>query len=68
MYDITFFTKERMDEFWEMVTALLKFASPSVLIYVAIVSVGILLTTVVVAFKKATRDDDNEDFDIKYYD
>lgn len=69
MYDITFFTPERLREFWEMVAGLLKFASPSVLIAVAIIGVGMLLTIVITTFKKGTKaNDEDGDFDIHYYD
>lgn len=69
MYDHTFFTSQRLAEFWEMVEGLLKLASPSVLIFVAISAVGMLLLLVIRAFKKgANSQDDDKDYDIKYYD
>lgn len=69
MYDVTFFTPQRMSELWEMVGGLLKFASPSVLIFVALTCVGMFLMIVINAVKKAANHDkENEDFDIKYFD
>lgn len=69
MYEITFFNDERMGEFWLMVEGLLKFAAPSVLIFVAISGVGMLLMIVIKSFRRASNsEDDDKDFDIKYYD
>lgn len=68
-YEHEFFTSANLNELWRMVIGLLKFASPSILILVAIMCVGFLLTIAIVAFKKASNnDDENEDYDIKYYD
>lgn len=68
-YEHTFFTPARLNEFWQMVVALLKLASPAVLISIAIIGVGMIVTIAIVAFKKAAnQDDDDEDYDIKYYD
>lgn len=68
-YEITFFTDARLSEFWDIVAGLLKFASPSVLIFVAITAVGMLLTLAIKAFQKgADSEDDDKDYDIKYYD
>lgn len=69
-YEHTFFTSARLKEFWKMVEALLKFASPSVLIFVAISAVGLLLVLVIKSFKKGadSEDEDDKDYDIKYYD
>ena len=52
---MTFFTADRMDEMWGFVFDLLKMASPAVLIAVAIISVGILLTIIVNTFKKSEK-------------
>lgn len=69
-YEHTFFTSARLKEFWQMVEGLLKFAAPSVLIFVAISAVGLLLVLVIKSFKKGanSEDDENKDYDIKYYD
>lgn len=68
-YNIEFFTPARLREFWSMIEGLLKFASPSVLIFVAIMAVGMVLTIAIKAFKKgAETNDQDKDFDIKYYD
>lgn len=69
MYDVTFWDSARLKEFWGIVESLLKFASPSVLIAVAIIAVGMVMTLVIYAFKKgANQDNRDDDFDIKYYD
>lgn len=68
MYDIKFFTPEKMNEFWTMVSGLLKFVSTPIMISVGIIIASMLLTIVVKSFKKAEDDDDDDrDFDIKYY-
>lgn len=67
-YEHTFFDAAALTELWQMVVGLLSLASPAVLIFVAIVAVGMLVTIAIVAFKKAANDDDDEDYDIKYYD
>ena len=68
-YEHSFFDKARLAEFWDIVAGLLKLASPSVLIFVAIACVGMILTAAIVAFRKGADDDDHdEDYDIKYYD
>lgn len=69
-YEHTFFTSARLNEFWQMVVGLLSFASPAILISIAIMAVGMFVTMAIVAFKKASKqdDDDDGDYDIKYYD
>ena len=68
-YEHTFFNKARLAEFWDIVAGLLKFASPSVLIFVAVACVGMVLTAAIVAFRKGADDEERDkDFDIKYYD
>ena len=72
-YEIEFWNSGRLQEFWDMAAAMLKFAAPGVLIAVAIIGVGMLLTIVIAAFKKGADDDDrrrrddDDDFDVKYY-
>lgn len=71
MPEFNFFTKERMDEFWGYVATLLKMASPSAMIVIAVIAVGMVLTIAIAAFKKATKenDDDNEndDYEVRHY-
>lgn len=70
MYEHTFFTRARLNEFWDMVTGLVKLASPGVLISVAITCVGMILVLAITAFKKGAdaEEDKDRDYDIKYYD
>lgn len=67
--NITFATKENMNMFWGFTRALLSFASPFLMIAVAIVAVGMVITIIVVAFKKAGKenDDDKDEYEIKHY-
>lgn len=69
MYDVTFFTPERYSELWAMLEGLLKLASPSVLIVVAIFMVGMVLLWIIRIFKTGSdKEDSDDDFDIHYYD
>lgn len=69
IYEHEFFTSARLKEFWSMIEGLLSFAAPSVLIFVAISAVGMVVTLIIKAFRKgANSDDDDKDYDIKYYD
>lgn len=67
--DMTFFTDARMQEFWGLVKALLLSVSPMVMISVALIAVGMLLTIIVNSFKQARSkdDDDDSDYEIKHY-
>lgn len=66
--NITFATTENMTTFWGFVRTLLGFASPWVMIAVAIMGVGLLLGIVINSFKKASKDADHEDdIEIKHY-
>ena len=70
-YEIEFFSSERLAELWEIFASLVKFASPGILISVAFTAAGLLLTFVVIAFRKGANTDEDErerDYDIKYYD
>ena len=68
MFDIQFFTTERLNELWLMVFSLVKFAAPGFLIVLAFTFVGLLLKIIVSTFKQASKDDDDDDdFEYKYY-
>lgn len=62
-----FFTNARLTELWQMVEALLKLASPSLLIFVAIALVGMLIMIVIKTFKKSDDDDNDDEYEIKHY-
>lgn len=66
--NISFATDGNMTVFWGFVRTLLSFASPWVMIAVAILAVGMLLAIVVQAFKKASKEDDpDDDIEIRHY-
>ena len=69
MPQITFFTDARMTELWGYVKMLLTFASPSVLMAVAIIAVGMVLTIVISAWKNAAskKEEQDDDYEIKHY-
>lgn len=67
----TFFTRERMDTMWSYVYQLTKYVSPGVMIVVAILLVGLLLsiifTTIYKAYNYDKDSDKNDDVDMRYY-
>lgn len=69
MLNITFATPGNMNTFWGFVRTLLNFAGPWLMIAVAILAVGILLTVIITAFKNASKDDreENEEYEVKHY-
>lgn len=69
MPQINFFTEARMTEFWGYVKMLLSAASPAVLMAVALIAVGMVLSIVITAWKKSASDKEGEDddYEIKHY-
>lgn len=69
MLNITFATPGNMNTFWGFVRTLLSFASPWVMIAVAIMAVGLLLVIVINSFKNAAKDDseDKDDYEVRHY-
>lgn len=68
--NITFATPENMNIFWGHVKTLLGFASPWVMMGVAIIAVGLVLVIVIGAFKQAAKkdnDDDDGEIEIRHY-
>ncbi|MFP7202636.1 hypothetical protein SFC08_16825 [Lysinibacillus halotolerans] len=67
--NISFATTENMNTFWGYVKTLLGFASPWVMLAVSILAVGMLITIVIIAWKNASKDkeEDDDDFEIKHY-
>lgn len=68
----TFFDTKNMSTLWEFVATLLKFVAPGVMIFVAIVCVGMVVNLAIKAFKKGTDDDDDrrkndDEYETKYY-
>ncbi|PAE09795.1 hypothetical protein CHI02_23315 [Niallia circulans] len=66
---IEFFTKARLEEFWGYVWMLMSTASPGLMLVIAVISVGMLLSIVIVGFKKSSKDteDEEEDYEIRHY-
>lgn len=65
--NITFATPENMNTFWGFVKTLLGFASPWVMIAVAIAAVGLLLLVIVTSFRKAAKDEDEDEIEVRHY-
>ena len=67
--NLNFATEENMNQFWGFVKSLLGLAGPWVMIAVAIIAVGLLLTVVINAYKQASKDDkeEDDDYEIKHY-
>lgn len=72
MYEADFWTSSRLSELWDIVGVLLKFVAPGLMIVVAIIGVGMLLKYIIDAFKQGADDErrnqDEEDYEVKYYD
>lgn len=64
---ITFATPGNMNTFWGFVQTLLGFASPWVMIAVAIAAVGLLLLVIVNSFRKAAKDEDEDEIEVRHY-
>lgn len=65
---ITFWNNQTINEFWEYVRILLEGISPGILISVAIVAVGLVLTIIVNAWKRSSKDlEKDDDIEIRHY-
>lgn len=66
--NIVFYTPERMAELWGYIENLLSMVSPGVMIAVAIIAVGMILTVVVRAWKEAAAPkEQGDDIEIRRY-
>lgn len=63
---ITFATAENMAQFWSFVETLLGFAAPWLMIAVAILAVGLLVTVIIKAWKQGAKDED-DDVEVRHY-
>lgn len=68
----TFFDTKNLNTLWDFVGALLKFVAPGVMIFVALVVVGVVINMVIKMWRKGTDDDDDrrkndDDYETKYY-
>lgn len=64
---ITFWDDAHTQEFWDFATMLLKTTSPGVMISFALVAVGLLLGVIVNAWRQSSKEDEEEDYEIKHY-
>lgn len=62
-----FWSAVNMSTFWEFVEGILGTAAPGVMLWFAIIGVGMLLKIVVNAWKESAKKDDSEDYDYKEY-
>lgn len=63
MYEIDFFDAELQSEFWAMLGGLLRFISPFIMITVAIILAGWLISIVIKTIRKAiNRDKDDASY------
>lgn len=64
----TFFTPERLSDFWYLLKWLLFLAAPIIMISLAIYVIGFLVQVVVKSVRKSTVDDDeDDDYDVYRY-
>jgi hypothetical protein len=65
--EINFYSTENLALFWDYVKMLLSATAPGVMIWFALVGVGLLLGIVVKAWKQSAKEEENEDIEIKHY-
>lgn len=70
----TFFTTGNTNVMWDFVVTLTRFIAPGIMIVVAFIVVGMVITLAIKSFKKGTeteedvrRRKDTDDYDMKYY-
>jgi hypothetical protein len=63
---IDFWTTENMGDFWGYVRMLLETVSPGVMLWTAVAAVGILIGIIVAAFRKSSKDED-DDIEFRHY-
>lgn len=70
-FPTTWFTADKMAEFWQYVKWFTKFNMPLIMIVVALLLAGMFGETIVELINQARhgkrRDDDDDDIDIEYY-
>jgi hypothetical protein len=64
---VNFFNEENMGLFWGYCKSLLSTAAPGVLIVLAVMGVGMLITIIIKAFKEATKEDKDDDYEYREY-
>ncbi|MDQ0412897.1 hypothetical protein [Mesobacillus stamsii] len=67
MFSIDFWTTTNMSLFWDYAKVLLETTAPGVMIWFALIGVGMLLTIVVGAWKESAKKDNDDDYDYKEY-
>lgn len=64
---IDFWTDANMAEFWGFSKMLLETTAPGVMIWFAIVGVGLVLTIVVKAWRDSSKENSDEEYDYREY-
>jgi hypothetical protein len=67
MPTLDFFNADNMNLFWEYSKSLLSTAAPGVMIWFAIIGVGLLLSIIVKAWKDSAKDKDDDDIEFREY-
>lgn len=65
--EIDFWSADNMGEFWNYVKMILEGVSPGIMISVAVAAVGLLLGIVVKSWRKASKDEDDDDIEFRHY-
>lgn len=65
--DIVFWTNDNMATFWGYVKMLLETIQPGIMITVAIVAAGFLLSIIIKAVRKGEKDKDDDEIEIRRY-
>lgn len=65
---MTFFTPERMTEFWDLLKIVLKVVVPVIMMSFALSILGLMIDMVMRIFKKdKNNNNDDDDIDVMYY-
>lgn len=68
MPSIDFYSTENLNLFWEYVKGLLQTTAPGVMIWFALVSVGLLLGIIVKAWRQSSKEqEDDDDIEFRHY-
>lgn len=64
---IDFWSNDNMGTFWGFVRMLLELVQPGVMIFVATLGVGLLISIIVKAVRKADKDEEDEEIEVRRY-
>lgn len=63
----TFFTAERLEQFWFYVKWFMKFNMPIFMICMAVLVTALVVDMIIDTMNAAQKDNDDDDYDVNYY-